>query len=111
MWLLCPGAAALEPGAELEEGKPQTPVRAPRLRTTDCILSITRASLPPQATEGGGEVDEEDRPDSVASRADPKEPSVTNQFNFSERASQTLGDALRVGRRVEERSGLTGSPW
>jgi len=56
-------------------------------------------------------VDEEDRPDSVASRADPKEPSVTNQFNFSERASQTLGDALRVGRRVEERSGLTGSPW
>ncbi|XP_056266933.1 dynein, axonemal, intermediate chain 1, paralog 2 isoform X2 [Pseudoliparis swirei] len=69
---LLKGAAALEPGAELEEGKPQTP-----------------------ATEGGGEVDEEDRPDSVASRADPKEPSVTNQFNFSERASQTLGDALR----------------
>uniref|UniRef100_A0A8C2X668 Dynein axonemal intermediate chain 1 n=1 Tax=Cyclopterus lumpus TaxID=8103 RepID=A0A8C2X668_CYCLU len=51
----------------------------------------------PQATpaEGGGEVDEEDRPDSVASKADMKEANVTNQFNFSERASQTLNNPLR----------------
>lgn len=58
----------------------------------------------PQATpvEDGGEVEEageEDRPDSVASKTDKKEPKLTNQFNFSERASQTLNNPLRVGRR------------
>ncbi|XP_010792920.1 dynein intermediate chain 2, ciliary [Notothenia coriiceps] len=48
--------------------------------------------------EDGGEVEEageEDRPDSVASKTDRKEPKVTNQFNFSERASQTLNNPLR----------------
>ncbi|KAK5872828.1 hypothetical protein PBY51_013490 [Eleginops maclovinus] len=48
--------------------------------------------------EDGGEVEEageEDRPDSVASKIDRKEPKVTNQFNFSERASQTLNNPLR----------------
>ncbi|KAK5934349.1 hypothetical protein CgunFtcFv8_014754 [Champsocephalus gunnari] len=48
--------------------------------------------------EDGQEVEEageEDRPDSVASKTDRKEPKVTNQFNFSERASQTLNNPLR----------------
>uniref|UniRef100_A0A672HC75 Dynein axonemal intermediate chain 1 n=1 Tax=Salarias fasciatus TaxID=181472 RepID=A0A672HC75_SALFA len=48
--------------------------------------------------EDGGEAEEageEDRPDSVASKADKKELKVTNQFNFSERASQTLNNPLR----------------
>ncbi|XP_034095369.1 dynein, axonemal, intermediate chain 1, paralog 2 [Gymnodraco acuticeps] len=48
--------------------------------------------------EDGREVEEageEDRPDSVASKTDRKEPKVTNQFNFSERASQTLNNPLR----------------
>ncbi|KAF3855999.1 hypothetical protein F7725_016722 [Dissostichus mawsoni] len=48
--------------------------------------------------EDGGEVEEageEDGPDSVASKTDRKEPKVTNQFNFSERASQTLNNPLR----------------
>uniref|UniRef100_A0A4W6CRS5 Dynein, axonemal, intermediate chain 1, paralog 1 n=1 Tax=Lates calcarifer TaxID=8187 RepID=A0A4W6CRS5_LATCA len=48
--------------------------------------------------EDGGEVEEageEDRPDSVASKTDKKEPKLTNQFNFSERASQTLNNPLR----------------
>ncbi|XP_029946757.1 dynein, axonemal, intermediate chain 1, paralog 2 [Salarias fasciatus] len=54
----------------------------------------------PKATpvEDGGEAEEageEDRPDSVASKADKKELKVTNQFNFSERASQTLNNPLR----------------
>lgn len=42
----------------------------------------------------------EDRPDSVASKTDKKEPKLTNQFNFSERASQTLNNPLRVGRHI-----------
>lgn len=56
----------------------------------------------PQATpvEEVEEAGEEDRPDSVASKTDKKEPKVTNQFNFSERASQTLNNPLRVGRRI-----------
>ncbi|XP_068450790.1 dynein, axonemal, intermediate chain 1, paralog 2 [Clinocottus analis] len=41
------------------------------------------------------EAGEEDRPDSVGSKTDTKEPTVTNQFNFSERASQTLNNPLR----------------
>ncbi|XP_047438686.1 dynein, axonemal, intermediate chain 1, paralog 2 isoform X2 [Mugil cephalus] len=41
------------------------------------------------------EAREEDRPDSAASKTDKKEPKVTNQFNFSERASQTLNNPLR----------------
>jgi len=54
----------------------------------------------PQATpvEDGGEVEDaggEERPDSAASKTVKK---VTNQFNFSERASQTLNNPLRVGR-------------
>ena len=67
----------------------------------------TFSCLFPQDTpvEDGGEVEEageEDRPDSVASKTDRKEPKVTNQFNFSERASQTLNNPLRVGRSREE---------
>lgn len=46
------------------------------------------------------EAGEEDRPDSVASKIDKKEPKLTNQFNFSERASQTLNNPLRVGKPI-----------
>ncbi|XP_055077820.1 dynein, axonemal, intermediate chain 1, paralog 2 [Periophthalmus magnuspinnatus] len=38
---------------------------------------------------------DEDRPDSAASKLDKKEPKLTNQFNFSERATQTLNNSLR----------------
>uniref|UniRef100_A0AAX7W320 Dynein axonemal intermediate chain 1 n=1 Tax=Astatotilapia calliptera TaxID=8154 RepID=A0AAX7W320_ASTCA len=46
----------------------------------------------------GGDVEEaadEDRPDSAVSRINKKEPKVTNQFNFSNRASQTLNNPMR----------------
>ncbi|KAM9859940.1 dynein, axonemal, intermediate chain 1, paralog 2 [Aulostomus maculatus] len=49
--------------------------------------------------EDGGEAEEageEDRPDSCASKTDKKETKLTNQFNFSERASQTLNNPLRA---------------
>ncbi|XP_071349712.1 dynein, axonemal, intermediate chain 1, paralog 2 isoform X2 [Trachinotus anak] len=36
----------------------------------------------------------EDRPDSVVSKTDKKEPKITNQFNFSERASQTHNNPM-----------------
>ncbi|XP_068576512.1 dynein, axonemal, intermediate chain 1, paralog 2 isoform X2 [Cebidichthys violaceus] len=68
--------ATVETGTEPDEEKPDT------LATP---------------VEDGGEVDEageEDRPDSVASKAD-MEPKATNPFNFSERASQTLNNPLR----------------
>uniref|UniRef100_A0A4W6CSC2 Dynein axonemal intermediate chain 1 n=1 Tax=Lates calcarifer TaxID=8187 RepID=A0A4W6CSC2_LATCA len=70
----------LPEGTEPDEEKPETPATP---------------------VEDGGEVEEageEDRPDSVASKTDKKEPKLTNQFNFSERASQTLNNPLRVGR-------------
>ncbi|KAM8914223.1 dynein, axonemal, intermediate chain 1, paralog 2 isoform 2-T2 [Spinachia spinachia] len=41
------------------------------------------------------EVGEEDRPDSVVSKTGAKEQKATNQFNFSERASQTLNNPPR----------------
>ncbi|XP_053172150.1 dynein, axonemal, intermediate chain 1, paralog 2 [Scomber japonicus] len=69
--------AKVDAGAEPDEEKPETPATP---------------------VEDGGEVEEageEDRPDSVASKTDKKEPKVTNQFNFSERASQTLNNPLR----------------
>ncbi|XP_072239153.1 dynein, axonemal, intermediate chain 1, paralog 2, partial [Leuresthes tenuis] len=50
---------------------------------------------PATPVEDGGEVEDaggEERPDSAASKTDKK---VTNQFNFSERASQTLNNPLR----------------
>ncbi|XP_039971625.1 dynein, axonemal, intermediate chain 1, paralog 2 [Xiphias gladius] len=69
--------ATVNNGAEPNEEKPETPATP---------------------VEDGGEVEEageEDRPDSVASKTDKKEPKLTNQFNFSERASQTLNNPLR----------------
>lgn len=59
-----------------------------------------------QATpvEDGEEGGEEDRPDSVASKIDKKEPKLTNQFNFSERASQTLNNPLRVLPKTPNKS-------
>ncbi|XP_033483161.2 dynein, axonemal, intermediate chain 1, paralog 2 [Epinephelus lanceolatus] len=67
----------VDTGAEPNEEKPETPATP---------------------VEDGGEVEEageEDRPDSVVSKTDRKEPKATNQFNFSERASQTLNNPLR----------------
>lgn len=43
------------------------------------------------------EVEEEDRPDSAASKTGKKEQKLTNQINFCERASQTLNNPPRVG--------------
>ncbi|MED6277281.1 hypothetical protein CHARACLAT_011730 [Characodon lateralis] len=53
---------------------------------------------PAKPVEDGGEGEEageEDRPDSVASKPDKKEAKCTNQFNFSERASQTHNNPSR----------------
>ncbi|KAM3621255.1 uncharacterized protein V6R79_008519 [Siganus canaliculatus] len=64
-------------GAEADEEKPETPT---------------------SPVEDGGEVEgagEEDRPDSVGSKTEKNEPKLTNQFNYSERASQTLNNPLR----------------
>ncbi|KAM7401799.1 hypothetical protein PAMP_017078 [Pampus punctatissimus] len=75
--MTCQETATVDAGAEPDEEKPETPATP---------------------VEDGGEVEEagdEDRPDSVASKTDKKEPKVTNQFNFSERASQTLNNPLR----------------
>ncbi|XP_071751975.2 dynein, axonemal, intermediate chain 1, paralog 2 [Centroberyx gerrardi] len=68
---------AADAGAEPDEEKPETPA--------------TPGEDGGEAEEGG----EEDRPDSAASKTDKKEQKVTNQFNFSERASQTLNNPLR----------------
>lgn len=79
------------------------------LNRIQCPHKVSKLTLPPvgfpQATpvEDGGEVEEageEDRPDSAASKTDKKEPKITNQFNFSERASQTLNNPLRVGGKI-----------
>lgn len=48
-----------------------------------------------EGEDGGGE----ERPDSVDIRAGKKEQKLTNQFNFSERASQTLNNPPRVRAR------------
>lgn len=74
-----------------------------KVKSVACAIKLPFVICFPQATpvEDGGEVEEageEDRPDSVASKTDKKEPKLTNQFNFSERASQTLNNPLRVGR-------------
>ncbi|XP_061687773.1 dynein axonemal intermediate chain 1-like isoform X3 [Syngnathoides biaculeatus] len=51
------------------------------------------------ASADGGEEDDEanedERPGSVASKTNNQDPKCTNQFNFIERASQTLNNALR----------------
>ncbi|KAG7493274.1 dynein intermediate chain 1, axonemal [Solea senegalensis] len=74
---LCEEAATVDTETEPDEEKTETPATP---------------------AEDGGEVEEvgeEDRPDSVASKIDRKEPKQTNQFNFSERASQTLNNPQR----------------
>uniref|UniRef100_A0A3Q3NLS1 Dynein axonemal intermediate chain 1 n=1 Tax=Labrus bergylta TaxID=56723 RepID=A0A3Q3NLS1_9LABR len=59
---------------------------------TVCFPQVTPVEDGAEAEKAG----EEYRPDSAASKADKKEPKVTkNQFNFSERASQTLNNPLR----------------
>ncbi|CAL1602426.1 unnamed protein product [Knipowitschia caucasica] len=50
---------------------------------------------PVSQAEDGDDPTDEDRPDSATSRPDKKEPKLTNQFNFSERASQSLNNPLK----------------
>ncbi|XP_056157734.1 dynein, axonemal, intermediate chain 1, paralog 2 [Lampris incognitus] len=69
--------ATVNAGEETNEEKPETPTTG---------------------VDDGGEAEEaghEDRPDSVVFKTDKKEQKLTNQFNFSERASQTLNNPLR----------------
>lgn len=47
--------------------------------------------------EAGEEGGADERPDSEEVKPGQKERKLTNQFNFSERASQTLNNPLRVG--------------
>ena len=60
-----------------------------------CVFTQVEATAPEDAEEAEV-VGEEERPDSVDSKIGKKEQKVTNQFNFSERASQTLNNPLRV---------------
>ncbi|XP_062254077.1 dynein, axonemal, intermediate chain 1, paralog 2 [Platichthys flesus] len=79
-------AVTVETGAEPDEEETETPATP---------------------VEDGGEaeeVGEDDRPDSVASKTDMKQPKLTNQINFSERGTQTLNNPLR------ERSSQTEPP-
>ncbi|XP_074522509.1 dynein, axonemal, intermediate chain 1, paralog 2 [Halichoeres trimaculatus] len=65
---------------------------------TETEHDTEKPETPATPVEDGGEVEEaeeEDRPDSAASKTDKKEPKVTNQFNFSERSSQTPNNPLR----------------
>ncbi|KAM7006180.1 dynein, axonemal, intermediate chain 1, paralog 2 [Tautogolabrus adspersus] len=76
------------------EGLPEETVKA----STEAHPDEEKPDTPVTPVEDEGEAEEageEDRPDSAASKADKKEPKVTNQFNFSERASQTLNNPLR----------------
>ncbi|XP_072315616.1 dynein axonemal intermediate chain 1-like [Eucyclogobius newberryi] len=68
---------AVEAGVEHEADKPQTPM------------------TPVEESEDATDATDDDRPDSAASKLDRQEPKLTNQFNFSERASQTLNNPLR----------------
>ncbi|XP_037304236.1 dynein, axonemal, intermediate chain 1, paralog 2 [Pungitius pungitius] len=52
-------------------------------------------AIPEEGERDVEEVGEEDRPDSVASKTGTKEQKAINQFNFSERASQTLNNPPR----------------
>lgn len=68
-----------------------------------CISSNWRQTCwpaaPPQGDAGeeaGEEGGAEERPDSEEVKGGQKERKLTNQFNFSERASQTLNNPLRV---------------
>ncbi|KAK7916026.1 hypothetical protein WMY93_011787 [Mugilogobius chulae] len=54
-----------------------------------------KPQTPATPVDDGDDAADEDRPDSAASKLDKKEPKLTNQFNFSERASQTLNNPLR----------------
>uniref|UniRef100_A0A671TTQ8 Dynein axonemal intermediate chain 1 n=1 Tax=Sparus aurata TaxID=8175 RepID=A0A671TTQ8_SPAAU len=69
---------------------------ARRLRAKEGLSEGTKThSEPDEEKPETPEAGEEDRPDSAASKTDKKEPKITNQFNFSERASQTLNNPLR----------------
>lgn len=107
-----PETATVDTEAEPDKEESETRVKISCLEhwfALDSIVNFEQCmtgfywSTFPQATsvEDGGEAEEagdEDRPDSVASKIDKKEPKITNQFNFSERASQTLNNPLRVRR-------------
>ncbi|XP_041638536.1 dynein, axonemal, intermediate chain 1, paralog 2 [Cheilinus undulatus] len=79
---------------ESKEGVPEETVTA----NSEAEADVEKPETPKTPIDDGGEAEEageEDRPDSAASKTDKKEPKVTNQFNFSERASQTLNNPLR----------------
>ncbi|XP_069014566.1 dynein, axonemal, intermediate chain 1, paralog 2 [Embiotoca jacksoni] len=62
---------------------------------TEAECDEEKTETPATPVEDGGEVEEAGEEDSVASKTIKKELKVTNQFNFSERASQTLNNPLR----------------
>ncbi|XP_059925794.1 dynein, axonemal, intermediate chain 1, paralog 2 [Gadus macrocephalus] len=78
---------AAEAEAEPDEEIPENPV----IEETSEIVDAAAAEDAEEAEVLG----EEERPDSVEAQIGKKEQKVTNQFNFSERASQTLNNPLR----------------
>ncbi|KAF5893989.1 dynein intermediate chain 1, axonemal, partial [Clarias magur] len=66
--------------------------------TEDVVENEDKPETPADGTEDAGDAEDgngEERPDSVDIQADKKERKITNQFNFSERASQTLNNPQR----------------
>ncbi|XP_072517913.1 dynein, axonemal, intermediate chain 1, paralog 2 isoform X2 [Salminus brasiliensis] len=74
---------------EVPEEKPAEPSVAETEEKPDTPADVSEDSG--DIEDGGGE----ERPDSVEVKPGKKERKVTNQFNFSERASQTLNNPLR----------------
>ncbi|XP_033822328.1 dynein axonemal intermediate chain 1-like [Periophthalmus magnuspinnatus] len=77
---------------------------AQRLRAKETLIASVeveheaeKPETPATPVEEGEEPADEDRPDSAASKLDKKEPhkKLTNQFNFSEKATQTLNNSTQ----------------
>nr|XP_057915864.1 dynein axonemal intermediate chain 1-like [Doryrhamphus excisus] len=68
---------------------------ASSVASEDILEDVEPAAELDEDTSGEEDAGEDDRADSVASKADTQEPKSTNQFNFIERASQSLNNALQ----------------
>ncbi|XP_067101066.1 dynein, axonemal, intermediate chain 1, paralog 2 [Osmerus mordax] len=74
-----------------KQGVSHAPVEAHVTETRGAIADTPTTD----GTEDAGEAEGEERTDSVASKGSKKEQKLINQFNYSERASQTLNNPLR----------------
>ncbi|XP_062867475.1 dynein, axonemal, intermediate chain 1, paralog 2 [Trichomycterus rosablanca] len=78
-----------------KQGLPEVPEEPDEVAVVE---SEDKSETPTGGAEDAGDAEEgagEERPDSVDVRAQEKERKLTNQFNFSERATQTFNNPLR----------------